>query len=76
VEVFYMPFIGFAMGFGFGVGCAFAVLYTIYTGGYRKGMEDSLREDKSRRYREFLPKVLSKLAKERTAATSHRVAGQ
>jgi hypothetical protein len=64
MEVFYMPFIGFAMGFGFGVGCAFAVLYTIYTGGYRKGLEDSLREEKSRRYLEFLPKVQAKLAKE------------
>lgn len=68
MEIFTMSFIGFVMGFGFGVGCAFAVLYTIYTGGYRKAMEDSLREEKSRRYREFLPKVLSKLAKERAAA--------
>jgi hypothetical protein len=59
-----MPFIGFAMGFGFGVGCAFAVLYTIYTSGYRKAMED---------YVEFLPKVQARLAKERAA--SHRVAG-
>ena len=67
-----MPFIGFAMGFGFGVGCAFAVLYTIYTGGYRKGMEDSLREEKSKRYLDFLPKVQSRLAKE--GAASHRVA--
>jgi hypothetical protein len=68
-----MPFIGFAMGFGFGVGCAFAVLYTIYTSGYRKAMEDSLREEKSKRYVEFLPKVQARLAKERAA--SHRVAG-
>lgn len=65
MEVFYMPFIGFAMGFGFGVGCAFAVLYTIYTGGYRKGLEDSLREEKSRRYLEFLPKAQARLAKEK-----------
>lgn len=60
-----MPFIGFAMGFGFGVGCAFAVLYTIYTGGYRKAIEDSLREEKSKRYLELLPKVQAKLAKEK-----------
>ncbi|MGB6130590.1 MAG: hypothetical protein WBG54_02330 [Acidobacteriaceae bacterium] len=65
MEVFYMPFIGFAMGFGFGVGCAFAVLYTIYTGGYRKAIEDSLREEKSKRYLELLPKVQAKLAKEK-----------
>lgn len=60
-----MGFIGFVMGFGFGVGCAFAVLYTIYTGGYRKAMEDSLREEKSKRYLELLPKVQARLAKEK-----------
>ena len=52
------------MGFGFGVGCALAVIYSIYTGGYRKAMEDSLREDKSERYLQLLPKVKSKLARE------------
>lgn len=72
MEVFYMPFIGFFMGFGFGVGCAFAVLYTIYTGGYRKAMEDSLREEKSRRYLESLPKVQAKLAKERAGSQGKR----
>ena len=66
MEVFYMGFIGFVMGFGFGVGCAFAVLYTIYTGGYRKAMEDSLRQEKSKRYLEFLPKVQARLAKEKS----------
>lgn len=72
MEVFYMPFIGFAMGFGFGVGCAFAVLYTIYIGGYRKALEDSLREEKSKRYLEFLPKVQAKLAEERGRSESGR----
>jgi hypothetical protein len=70
VDVFYMGFIGFAMGFGFGVGCAFAVLYTIYTTGYRKAMEDSLREEKSKRYLEFLPRVQAKLAKEKGRSQS------
>lgn len=74
MEVFYMPFIGFAMGFGFGVGCAFAVLYTIYTGGYRRALEDSLREEKSKRYLEFLPKVQAKLAKEKGRSQSGRTA--
>lgn len=70
MEVFYMPFIGFVMGFGFGVGCAFAVLYTIYTGGYRKAIEDSLRKEKSRRYLDFLPKVEAKLAREKGRSQS------
>jgi hypothetical protein len=76
MEVFYMPFIGFAMGFGFGVGCAFAVLYTIYTGGYRRALEDSLREEKSKRYLEFLPKVQAKLAKEKQRSRNSRSAVQ
>lgn len=73
MEFFTMAFIGFVMGFGFGVGCAFAVLYTIYTGGYRKAMEDSLREEKSERYLQLLPKVRAKLARE--LAASQRGAG-
>ena len=33
---FYWPSIlGFLLGFGFGVGCALAVMYSIYLGGYR-----------------------------------------
>ena len=39
--------IGFFFGFAFGVGCALAVMYSIYIGGYRKAIEDSLREEKS-----------------------------
>jgi hypothetical protein len=73
MEFLEMPFIGFVMGFGFGVGCAFAVLYTIYMGGYRKAIEDSLRENKSERYQQLLPKVRAKLAKEQAA--SERGAG-
>ncbi len=54
---------GLILGFMFGVGCAAAVIYTIYMGGYRKGMEDSLREAKSKRYNENLAKVEAKLSK-------------
>lgn len=74
MEVFYMGFIGFAMGFGFGVGCAFAVLYTIYTTGYRRAIEDSLREEKSKRYLEFLPRVEARLAKEKDRTRSSSAA--
>jgi hypothetical protein len=64
MEVFGMAgLFGLILGFMFGVGCAAAVIYTIYMGGYRKGMEDSLREDKSRRYLENLARVKIKLAK-------------
>jgi hypothetical protein len=54
---------GFFFGFAFGVGCALAVMYSIFLGGYRKAIEDSLREEKSDRYLHWLPKVQAKLAK-------------
>jgi hypothetical protein len=66
---FYLSsIIGVFLGFGFGVGCALAVMYSIYTGGYRKAMEDSLREEKSERYRQLLPKIQTKLAGELTSS--------
>ena len=33
-------FIGFFLGFVFGVGCALAVMYSIYMGGYRAAVRD------------------------------------
>jgi hypothetical protein len=33
--------IGFFLGFVFGVGCALAVMYSIYLGGYRAAVRDS-----------------------------------
>ncbi len=33
--------IGFFLGFAFGVGCALAVMYSIYLGGYRAAVQDS-----------------------------------
>lgn len=65
MNLFYWGFLGFFFGFFFGVGCALAVVYSIYLHGYRKAMEDSLREQKSERYREMLPKVLEGLAREK-----------
>jgi hypothetical protein len=33
--------LGFFFGFAFGVGCALAVMYSIYMGGYRAAIRDS-----------------------------------
>jgi len=33
--------IGFFLGFGFGVGCALAVMYSIYMGGYKKAVQEA-----------------------------------
>jgi hypothetical protein len=40
-----------------GIGCSLAILYSIYLGGYRKGIQDSLAETKSERYRKALKKI-------------------
>lgn len=65
MEVFGMAALfGLILGFMFGVGCAAAVIYTIYMGGYRKGMEDSFRAKKTVRYLSNVDKVRAKLSKE------------
>lgn len=44
--------IGLALGFLFGVGCAAAVLYTIFLAGYRRALQDEQQGGLSSRYRE------------------------
>jgi hypothetical protein len=41
---------GYAIGCIFGVGCAFAVLYTIYLGGYRQAARDAMLEERPPRF--------------------------
>jgi hypothetical protein len=54
----YIPsIIGFLMGFGFGVGCALAVMYSIYLGGYRAAIRDARLPTPPERYRKALEKV-------------------
>jgi hypothetical protein len=49
--------IGLCIGFMWGIGCSFAILYSIYLGGYRKGVEDSLAQRKPDRYFRALEKI-------------------
>jgi len=42
VSIFLGSAFGFFLGFAFGVGCALAVLYSIYLGGYRAAVRDAL----------------------------------
>jgi len=37
--------IGFFLGFVFGVGCALAVMYSIFLGGYRAAVRDAQQPD-------------------------------
>lgn len=49
--------LGLCLGFMWGTGCSLAILYSIYLGGYRKAVQDSLLPQKSKRWRETLKKI-------------------
>ena len=49
--------VGLCIGFLWGIGCSLAILYSIYLGGYRKGVEDSLAPVKPRRFVEAIKKI-------------------
>jgi hypothetical protein len=65
VNFFTSSIIGFFFGFFFGAGCALALMYAIYSGGYRKAIEDSMLEEKSDAYRRWLPYVEKRFKKKR-----------
>jgi len=55
--------IGVALGFMFGVGCALAVMYSIYMGGYREALRDMALAIKPKRWHEEIAKVKKMEAK-------------
>ena len=55
--------IGLCIGFLWGIGCSLAILYSIYLGGYRKAIEDSLATEKPRRFKDALRKLEARRAK-------------
>jgi len=52
------------LGFMWGIGCSLAILYSIYLGGYRKAVQDSLLPEKSKRWWEILKKIEAKRQQE------------
>jgi hypothetical protein len=52
--------LGLIFGFMWGIGCSLAILYSIYLGGYSKGVEEPLDAQKSQRYRRALEKIEAK----------------
>jgi hypothetical protein len=56
--------IGLCIGFLWGIGCSLAILYSIYLGGYRKGVEESLLERKPERYRKALERIQQRLKRQ------------
>ena len=57
MTIVWTTLLGAFFGFAFGIGCALAVMYSIYLGGYRRGVEDSLSEVKPERYARALKKI-------------------
>ena len=49
--------LGLCIGFLWGIGCSLAILYSIYLGGYRKAVEDSLSEVKPDRFVQALKRI-------------------
>jgi hypothetical protein len=60
--------LGLCFGFMWGIGCSLAIMYSIYLGGYRKGIEDSLAERKPDRYLKALQKIEARRGKGSTPA--------
>ncbi len=58
--------IGLCIGFMWGIGCSLAILYSIYLGGYRKAVQDSLSEPKPRRYFDALKRIRERQEKQET----------
>jgi hypothetical protein len=52
--------LGLVFGFLWGIGCSLAIMYSIFLGGYRKAIKESLAQPQPERYRKALDKVLAK----------------
>jgi hypothetical protein len=52
--------LGLVFGFLWGIGCSLAIMYSIFLGGYRKAIKESLAQPQPERYRNALDKVLAK----------------
>jgi hypothetical protein len=58
VNFYWSIALGWFFGFVFGVGCALAVMYSIYMGGYRAAVKDSTMEPKPARLAQALAKLM------------------
>ena len=63
-------FIGLMFGFMWGIGCSLAVMYSIFLGGYRKAIKESLAEPQPERFRKAFEKVQAKRMKKAASQQS------
>jgi hypothetical protein len=68
--------IGLCLGFMWGIGCSLAILYSVYLGGYRKAVEDSLAPTKSKRWRETETRIDQRRAQASAAAAARPPVGR
>jgi len=61
--------LGLCFGFMFGIGCSLAILYSIYLGGYRKAVEDSIASVKPKKFVQALEKLQARRAQDAAAST-------
>jgi hypothetical protein len=61
VSGYWAAMIGFFLGFAFGVGCALAVMYSIYMGGYRAAVKDATMAEMPERLRSAQAKLVEKI---------------
>jgi hypothetical protein len=54
--------IGIAIGVAWGAGCSIALFYSIYLGGYQRGIEDSLSPVKPKRFDEAMQRFYARNA--------------
>jgi hypothetical protein len=62
---------GLCIGFLWGIGCSLAILYSIYLGGYRKAVEESMLEIKPRRFLEAMKRIKARREKEEPLEARH-----
>jgi hypothetical protein len=64
--------VGLCIGFLWGIGCSLAILYSIYLGGYRKGVEESMADVKPDRFLRAMKRIKSR--REAKQKIAHRSA--
>jgi len=67
--------LGLCLGFLWGTGCSLAILYSVYLGGYRKAIKESLASEQPKRYVDALRKIQAKRARKAAAAIQKSAAG-
>lgn len=55
--------LGLIFGFMWGIGCSLAVMYSIFLGGYRRAIKESLAQPPPHRYLKALAKIQAKREK-------------